>query len=107
MNESIIAFAGDGGHEDRHFGLVLFVAIDVVAEAGAGHDFQVVRRANGVAELEVAVAGNAEVGLQLIVRELAEPARRASRRVGRVHVRKEVFQEPHLNTLVAGGREIL
>ena len=50
------------------FGAVLFVAIDVVAEAGAGHDFQVVRRADGVGELEVAVAGDAEVGFQLLVR---------------------------------------
>ena len=65
---------GDGGHQDRHVGAVLFVAVDVVAEAGAGDDFQVVRRADGVAQLEVAVAGDAEVGFQLVFGELAEAA---------------------------------
>ena len=72
------ARAGDGGHQDGHLGAVLFVAIHVVAEAGAGHDFQVVRRPDGVAELEVAVAGDAEVGFQLFFGELLEAAGRAS-----------------------------
>ena len=50
---------GDRGHEHGHVRAVLLVAIHVVAEAGAGHDFQVVRRTHGVGELEVAVAGDA------------------------------------------------
>ena len=86
---------GDGGHQDRHVGAVLFVAVDVVAEAGAGHDFQVVRRPDGVAELEVAVAGDAEVGFQLVVGELAEAARGRGWCFVGIHVGEEVFQEPH------------
>ena len=70
--------AGDGGHEDRHFGAVLFVAVDVVAVAGAGDDFQCVGRTNGVGQLEVAVAADAEVGFQLNFGELLEAGGRAA-----------------------------
>jgi hypothetical protein len=89
------AGAGDGGHEDGDIRAVLFVAIHVVTEAGAGDDLQVVRRTDGVAKLEVAVAGNAEVGFELSFGELVEAARAARNGFAGVHVGEEVFQEAH------------
>ena len=100
MNDSIMRGLGDGGHQDRHVRAVLFVAIDVVAEAGAGDDFQVVRRADGVAELEVAVAGDAEVGFQLRFGELAEAARGR----GWCFVRGNTFVKKFFRNPIAASR---
>ena len=63
---------GDRGRQDGHLVAGLGVAIDVAAVALARDHVEPDRRANGIGQQEVAVAADAEVGVELFLAEIVE-----------------------------------
>ena len=69
-----VGFAG-GAHQHRHIGSGLFVAVAVVAVSLAGDDLEVVGWANGVSQVEIAIARHPQMRLEFFLAEVFKAAR--------------------------------